>query len=130
MYGLVRRQPEFYAEFGYFSHITPDSAKKFYINKISFKYQNEHKVNVTSVAGGEVLIYGVGESGEKAIVSVILEIGNDERGRMYEGKTFFDAMNIDMWNFAGVENQMDENGVPKLKCFPYIEQDVEETEIK
>ena len=65
------------------------------------------------------MIYGVSESGEKAIVSVILESGKDDNAA--NGYTFFDAMNIELWNFAGVENIMDDNGVPKLKCFPYME---------
>lgn len=44
-YGVVRREPEFYGEFGMFSHISPTKKLEYIIEKIAFKVpKSEHLV--------------------------------------------------------------------------------------
>lgn len=45
-YGVVRREPEFYDDFGMFSHITPEKTTKYDVKHLSFKMmQGEHTVS-------------------------------------------------------------------------------------
>lgn len=61
-YGVVRREPEFYADFGQFSHITPEKTIKYIIDHISFKAKKpEHTIKGSSLftpMKGELEIFG------------------------------------------------------------------------
>lgn len=53
---------------------------------------------------------------EKAILSILFETGEDE-GRTND---FMNDMNLDSWKYDNF-NEMDENGLPVLKCLKFNE---------
>lgn len=121
-YGVVRREPEFWADFGQFSHITPEKTVKYEVNHVTFKMMMaEHSVSgpQPNIPRGEMLLYGAGSSGEKAILSVFFITGEADNNPDDKTNKFMDNMNVDAWvnyNF----NEMDENDQPVMKCLKYL----------
>lgn len=67
---------------------------------------------------GELVIYGTGRNMEKAILSILFETGEDE-GRTND---FMNDMNLDSWKYDNF-NEIDDNGLPVLKCLKYNEKE-------
>lgn len=120
-YGVVRREPEFYADFGQFSHISPEKTVKYEVEHISFKMNMaEHMVSGPNpdMPRGEMQLFGHGDKGEKAILSVFFITGDPDNSPDDKTSKFMDYMNVDAWvnyNF----NEMDDNDQPVMKCLKY-----------
>lgn len=62
------------------------------------------------------MAYATGKNMEKAILSIMFQTGEDS-GRTND---FMNDMNIDSWKYENF-NEIDENGLPVLKCLKYNE---------
>lgn len=124
-YGVVRREPEFHGDFGMFSHISPEKTIEYHVHKIVFKVpKSEHlllDLDVMQQVKGELLAYATGKNMEKAILSILFMTPEDE-GRIND---FMNDMNLDSWEYENF-NEIDENGLPVLKCLKYNEKPKEE----
>lgn len=81
----------------------------------------EHNIlgPITTLPRGEMLLFGHGVSGEKAILSIFLTVGDADNNPDDKTNKFMDNMNLDAWinyNF----NEMDENDQPVMKCLKYL----------
>lgn len=128
MYGVVRHEPTFYDDFGTFTHISPDKSIEYRINRVSFKVpKSEHLVlDLESMqqVKGELTAYATGKNMEKAILSILIETGEDP-GRTND---FMSDLNINSWEFENM-NEIDEQGNPILKCLKYNPKDTKEGEM-
>lgn len=98
-YGVVRREPEFWGEFGMFSHITPEKTTKYNIDHISFKAKKpEHVIKGTNFftpIKGELEIHGSSVNREKGILSILFTEGDSDNNKDGKSNLFMDYMNLD-----------------------------------
>lgn len=80
----------------------------------------EHQVMgpVTEIPRGEMLLFGKGENGEKAILSLFLVVKDADNNPDEKTNKFMDHMNIDKWEDYPM-NEMDDNDLPVLKCLKH-----------